>query len=220
MVVWFAPDSMANVLVDMTKGIQNLHESKELFCSAFQEATLSGIFADEPIRGVRFNVEDVKLHSDSAHRGPRQIIPAMKSAIYASQMQATPILLEPMYQCDIAVTQGAIAGVYSTLRTKRAIVEGSPESNPKAAYLQVRALLPVSESFGFTELLRKNTSGQAFPQMVFSHWQAVKGDLYETSSATHRLVMEIRKRKGLKLELPLLSDYHATDLAPVKNRKQ
>jgi len=45
------PDSMANVLVDMTKGVQNLHESRELLCSAFQEATLSGIFAEEPIRG-------------------------------------------------------------------------------------------------------------------------------------------------------------------------
>jgi len=120
-----------------------------------------------------------------------------------------------MSECDIAVAPVALEGVYTTLRQRRAIIEGGPEG-AHAATAQVRALLPVLESFGFTELLRKNTSGQAFPQMVFSHWQPVKGDPYDESSHVHRLMMEIRKRKGLKMELPKLGDYNAKDLAPPK----
>merc|ERR1719239_1485159 len=37
--------------------------------------------------------------------------------------------------------------------------------------MQVKAHLPVNESFGFTADLRSNTGGQAFPQCVFDHWQ-------------------------------------------------
>jgi len=65
----------------------------------------------------------------------------------------------------------------------------------------------VAESFGFTGLLRENTGGKAFPQTIFSHWAQIKGDLNDTSSAGHRMVMEIRKRKGLKPELPAFANY-------------
>ena len=57
--------------------------------------------------------------------------------------------------------------------------------------------MPVSESFGFTGLLRGNTQGKAFPQCVFDHWQVIKGfPLVDQKAAD--LVMSIRKRKGLK----------------------
>lgn len=35
----------------------------------------------------------------------------------------------------------------------------------------VKALLPVAESFGFGDEIRKRTSGLASPQLVFSHWE-------------------------------------------------
>ena len=61
----------------------------------------------------------------------------------------------------------------------------------------MKAYLPVSESFGFTGLLRGNTQGKAFPQCVFDHWKMIKG-LPLTDANAGELVKSIRKRKGLK----------------------
>ncbi len=66
--------------------------------------------------------------------------------------------------------------------------------------------MPVSESFGFTGLLRGNTQGKAFPQCVFDHWEAIKGLPLTEQKATD-LVLGIRKRKGLKEEMPVLENY-------------
>jgi elongation factor 2 len=61
----------------------------------------------------------------------------------------------------------------------------------------IKAYLPVSESFGFTSILRQNTQGMAFPQCFFDHWSQVSGLPYENNHATS-IVLGIRKRKGLK----------------------
>lgn len=66
--------------------------------------------------------------------------------------------------------------------------------------------MPVSESFGFTGLLRGNTQGKAFPQCVFDHWDMIKG-LPLVDQKAQELVLGIRKRKGLKEEMPLLENY-------------
>lgn len=71
----------------------------------------------------------------------------------------------------------------------------------------VKAYLPVSESFGFTGLLRGNTQGKAFPQCVFDHWQALAGNPLEVGSKPNVLCLGIRKRKGLAEEIPPLDRY-------------
>jgi elongation factor 2 len=65
----------------------------------------------------------------------------------------------------------------------------------------------VSESFGFTGALRGSTQGKAFPQCVFDHWEYIKELPLDVGSKAEALVNDIRKRKGLKLELPKLEDY-------------
>jgi elongation factor 2 len=150
---------------------------------------------------------DIALHADAIHRGAGQIMPTTKRVLYACQMKSQPALLEPMYICDITVPQSAIAGVYSTLNARRGIVEGK-EDRIGTPLTQIKAFLPVLESFGFTQLLRQNTSGQAFPQMIFSHWQLVQGEIEDEGSQANKIVMEVRQRKGLKVQLPLFADYY------------
>ena len=71
----------------------------------------------------------------------------------------------------------------------------------------VKAYLPVSESFGFNGALRAATSGQAFPQNVFDHWEVMNGTPLKDSKL-EELVKGIRKRKGLKPEIPSLDTYY------------
>jgi elongation factor 2 len=201
------PDGKANVIVDVTKGVAYLNEIKDSVVSSFVQATSAGVFCEEAMRGIRFNVLDVTLHADAIHRGAGQIMPPTKRALYACQIKSAPALLEPMYVCDITVPNHAIAGVYSTLNQRRGVIDGK-EDRPGTPLCKVKAFLPVLESFGFTQLLRQNTSGQAFPQMIFSHWQLVGGDLLEDGSMANKIIFDVRKRKGLKEEMPDFADYY------------
>ena len=66
----FGPENTGpNLLVDQTKAVQYLNEIRDSVQNAFQWATKEGILADENMRGVRFNILDVDLHSDAVHRG-------------------------------------------------------------------------------------------------------------------------------------------------------
>lgn len=69
-------------------------------------------------------------------------------------------------------------------------------------------VIPYSiSSKGFTADLRSNTSGQAFPQCVFDHWQILPGDPMEPNTKPAQVVAETRKRKGLKEGIPALDNY-------------
>ena len=63
------------------------------------------------------------------------------------------------------------------------------------------------ESFGFTGTLRAATSGQAFPQCVFDHWDMIGSDPLDPGSQAGKIVCDIRKRKGIKENVPALSEY-------------
>ena len=59
--------------------------------------------ADENMRGVRFNIHDVTLHTDAIHRGGGQIIPTARRVLYACTLTAAPRLMEPVYLVEIQV---------------------------------------------------------------------------------------------------------------------
>ena len=71
----------------------------------------------------------------------------------------------------------------------------------------MKAYLPVGESFGFTQTLRAATSGRAFPQCVFDHWEQMNGNPLEAGTKANEIVEAIRKRKGLKAGIPALDNF-------------
>merc|ERR1719450_1355077 len=101
MKIWtFGPESTgANILVDVTKGVQYLNEIKDSVVAGFQWATKEGVLCDENMRAVRFNLSDVTLHADAIHRGGGQIIPTPRRVLYAAILTASPRLQEPVYLC-------------------------------------------------------------------------------------------------------------------------
>jgi len=205
--IWcFGPDTTGpNVLVDCTKAVQYLNEIKDSCVAAFQWATKEGVCAEENMRGCRFNLLDVTLHADAIHRGGGQIIPTCRRVIYASQLTAIPGLLEPVYLVEIQCPEQAIGGIYGVLNRRRGHVI-SEDQRPGTPLYNVKAYLPVNESFGFTADLRSHTGGQAFPQCVFDHWQLMNGNPLEPGKVAD-IVKNIRKRKGLTEEVPGLDRY-------------
>ena len=71
----------------------------------------------------------------------------------------------------------------------------------------MKAHLPVAESFGFTSALRQATSGRAFPQCSFSHWDQLGGDPLEEGSKANVVCEAVRKRKGIKPGVPALDNF-------------
>ena len=205
--IWcFGPDGRGpNVIVDATKGVGNMNEMKDSFVAAWQWATKEGVLCDENMRGVRVNIQDVTMHADAIHRGGGQIIPTARRVAYGCCLTAQPRLMEPVFQVDIQTVETAMGGIYSVLTRRRGIIIGE-ENRPGTPIYNVRAFLPVAESFGFTADLRAATSGQAFPQMVFDHWQLFPGDPL-TEGLAQKTVLAVRKRKGLREEMPVLDSF-------------
>merc|ERR1711963_668702 len=202
---WGPETEGANVVVDQTTAVQYLIEIKEHVNSAFQWATKEGPLCEENMRGIRFNIMDVTLHTDSIHRGAGQIMPPTRRCCFAAEMTAKPTLQEPVFLVEITCPQEAMSGVYNCMNLRRGCVF---EENPREGtpLVQVKAHLPVSESFGFVAALRQQTSGQAFPQCVFDHWENLQGNAMEEGKLQD-LILGVRKRKNLKVEMPKLGDY-------------
>jgi len=206
--IWaFGPEGTGpNLLVDVTKGVQYLNEIKDSVVGGFQWATKESVLCDENMRGVRFNIHDVTLHADAIHRGGGQIIPTARRCLYACLLTGAPRLLEPVYLVEVQCPENAVGGIYGVLNRRRGHVIEESQVAGTPMFI-VKAYLPVNESFGFTADLRSNTGGQAFPQCVFDHWQILPGDPLDGKSRPYQIVMETRKRKGLKEALPELDNY-------------
>jgi len=206
--IWaFGPEGTgANLLIDVTKGVQYLNEIKDSVVAGFQWATKEGPMSDENVRGVRFNLYDVTLHADAIHRGGGQIIPTARRCLYASMLTAKPRYLEPVFLVEIQCPENAVGGIYGVLNRRRGVVVEEMQVAGTPMFV-VKAHLPVNESFGFTADLRSNTGGQAFPQCVFDHWQVMSGDPYELNNKTREVLDNTRKRKGLKEGIPELDNY-------------
>jgi len=206
--IWcFGPEgSGANLLVDVSKGVQYMNEIKDSVVGGFQWATKEGPLCDENMRGIRFNVYDVTLHADAIHRGGGQIIPTARRVLYASMLTASPKLAEPVYSVEISCPEVAIGGIYGVLNRRRGHVVEEARVAGTPMYV-VKAFLPVNESFGFTADLRSNTAGQAFPQCMFDHWQVMQGDPMDLTGQVGKIVAAARKRKGLQEE-PFPLDYY------------
>merc|ERR1712156_273024 len=195
--IWcFGPDGTGpNVVMDCTKGVQYLNEIKDSVVAGFQWATKEGVLAEENMRGVRFNIYDVTLHTDAARR-----------VLYACCLTAEPRILEPVYQVEIQCPEQAVGGIYGVLNRRRGHVFEEAQT-PGTPMFVVKAYLPVNESFGFTADLRSNTGGQAFPQCMFDHWQVLPGDPLQEGTKPYQIVEDTKKRKGLKPGNPDITNY-------------
>jgi len=190
--VW-ALEEHKNILLDLTKGIQFLREAKDMIISGFRWACQNGPLCEEPIRGVRVKLMDVSLHEDPVHRGPAQVMPATRRALLGSFLTGKPVLLEPIYKIGVSVPQQWVGDVSSMITRKRGRIISSQQKGP---ITMIEGYIPVSETFGLAADMRSTTSGHAFWQCTFDHWEKVP------ESIAAEVIKQIRERRGLQPEIP------------------
>ncbi|OQA58278.1 MAG: Elongation factor 2 [Euryarchaeota archaeon ADurb.Bin294] len=189
-----------NLFLDMTKGIQYLNETMELIIEGIHEALDGGPLADEPVQNMLIKLVDVKLHEDAIHRGPAQVIPAVRSAIKGGMLLAGDSLLEPMQKLHITVPQDHMGSATSQIQSRRGQVF---DMTSEGDTITVIGKAPVAELFGFAGDVRSATEGRAMWNSEFAGFEIVP------AGSAKDIVLQIRKRKGLKEELPKPADYLA-----------
>jgi elongation factor 2 len=187
-----------NMLIDMTKGIQYLNETMELIIEGIHEALAGGPLADEPVQNLKMRLVDVKLHEDAIHRGPAQVIPAVRGAIKGGMLIAGDSLLEPVQKIQITVPMDQMGAATSQVQGRRGQVF---DMQSEGDTITVIGKAPVAELFGFSGDIRSATEGRAMWNTEFAGFELVP------NSMVKEVVLSIRKRKGLKEQLPTPGDY-------------
>ncbi|WP_048812735.1 elongation factor EF-2 [Acidilobus saccharovorans] len=194
--IW-AIDENINVFVDMTSGVQYLKDVKDTIIGGFRIAVKEGPLAAEPVRGIKVVLHDAEVHEDPVHRGPGQIYPAVRNAIWAGILTSRPTLLEPIQKLDIRIPMEYLSAVTTIIVKKRGKII-DVENTPSGT--RVLAEIPIAESFDLAAELRGSTAGKALWGTEFSRWAPVPDSMLDD------LIRKIRERKGLPQKLPSLSD--------------
>jgi elongation factor 2 len=195
--VW-AVDKYGNILVNLAKDKQNLYEVKGDVIFGFHWACKAGPLCGEPLRGVKVKLLDAQIHENPEQRESPQIMRAVSRAILGSILTAKPVLLEPIYKIELSV-QGSWLGFSLGIITRRRGKIQTVEN--RGALNVIIGQIPVAETFGLPTEIRSATSGRAFWQCNFHHWEKVPEDIAAET------IRKIRERKGLPLQIPKLEKF-------------
>jgi len=187
-----------NILIDDTKGIQHLNETMELVVEGLQEALDDGPLAAEPVQGALLRLHDARLHEDTIHRGPAQVIPAVREAVHHALIDGEIRLLEPIQNVRIDVPSEHMGAASGEIQGRRGRVD---DMYPEAGQQVIEGIAPVDEMIGFSSDIRSATEGSASWNTENAGFRVLPDNLQREK------IMEIRERKGMKLELYQAIDY-------------
>ncbi len=187
-----------NILIDDTKGIQHLNETMELVIEGLEEALDNGPLAAEPVQGALLRLHDARLHEDTIHRGPAQVIPAVRDAVHRSLIDGRIKLLEPIQNVRIDVPSEYMGSASGEIQGRRGRVD---DMYQEGDLMVIEGIAPVEEMIGFSSDVRSATEGRASWNTENAGFRVLSDNLQTDK------IMEIRERKGMKLELPASIDY-------------
>jgi len=187
------------VLIDATRGVQYMNEVMESLIEGFKEAVDDGPLAREKCLGIKVKIVDALIHEDPVHRGPAQVIPAIKRATYAAMLYANTILLEPKQKITIQVPEKYLNDVVSILQGRRGEILSI---NQEGELVTIVVKAPVAEMLkGFSDQIRGITQGRAIWYYEYAGYEKLPKDLMQ------KVVESIRERKGVPKEPPKPEDF-------------
>lgn len=177
-----------SMLLDMTVGVGAILEVMELVKQSFKEAMDEGPLAREPSSGIKVMLVDAKLHEDAIHRGPAQVLPAMRAAIRNAMVGAQAYMLEPKQIIRIDVPTEQVGGATREISNRRGQILDMREERGLTI---VQTKIPVAEMFGFNSALKSATGGLGFFSLVDVLFEPVPRDLEQ------KVIASIKQRKGI-----------------------
>ena len=139
-----------------------------------QEALAGGILAGYPMVDVKATLYDGSYHDVDSSEMAFKI--AASLALKEAKNKCKPILLEPIVKVDVVTPEEFMGNVMGDLTSRRGKPMGQ-ESRGNA--IQITAMVPLSEMFGYATSLRSNTQGRAAFTMFFDHYEEVPKSIAE-----------------------------------------
>ena len=180
-----------SLFINMTRGIQHLDEIKELLLEGFESALDDGPIARERAMGIKIKLMDAKIHEDAVHRGPAQVLPAIRKAVYGAIMMANPTLLEPIQKVFINTPQDYMGSATREVQNRRGQIA---DMQQEGDMMTLESRVPVAEMFGFAGDIRSATEGRCLWSTESAGFERLPGELQK------QIIRQIRDRKGLSPE--------------------
>ena len=178
-----------NVLIDNTRGIVHIGEVIEMVMEGFEQVMKEGPLAREPGVKIVVRLMDTTLHEDAIHRGPSQVLPAIREAIRGAMVNAGAIMFEPLQILQVDSPSEFLGEISKLVANKRGQLLNVDQ---EGEHIVCRIKLPVSEMFGLSNDLRSATEGRGSFFVVDQVFERLPPELQD------KVVRQVRDRKGLK----------------------
>jgi elongation factor G len=139
-----------------------------------QEAMRNGVIAGFPMVDVKVKLYDGSYHEVDSDEISFKVAGSM--GFKEGARKAKPVLLEPMMSVEVISPEEYLGDVMGDLNSRRGRIEGF---NARKDAQVIKAMVPLSEMFGYATVLRSMTQGRAIYTMQFSHYSEVPKSIAE-----------------------------------------
>ncbi|MBG0563366.1 elongation factor G [Actinoplanes aureus] len=137
-----------------------------------QDSLQYGVLAGYPLVGVKFTLLDGQYHEVDSSEMAFKIAGSM--AMKEAARRADPALLEPMMAVEVTTPEDNMGDVIGDLNSRRGMIQSMEERHGARV---VKALVPLSEMFGYVGDLRSKTAGRASYSMQFDSYAEVPANV-------------------------------------------
>jgi elongation factor G len=150
-----------------------------------EESLKNGVLAGYPVEDVKVTLIDGSYHDVDSSEMAFKIAGSM--AFKEAARKASPVLLEPIMDVEVVTPDDYMGSVNGDLSSRRGRIEGMSQRSDAQV---VRAMVPLSEMFGYSTTLRSMTQGRAIYTMQFSHYdetpKSISEKIIENYTGTRR----------------------------------
>jgi elongation factor G len=133
-----------------------------------QEAMKNGVLAGYPVEDVKVKLFDGSFHEVDSSEMAFKI--AGSIAFKDAARKAGPVILEPIMKVEVTTPEEYMGDIMGDLSSRRGKIEGMFQRNDAQV---IKAMVPLSEMFGYATSMRSMTQGRAIYNMEFSHYAEV-----------------------------------------------
>jgi elongation factor G len=142
--------------------------------AGIQDAMQNGVLAGYPLVGIKASLLDGAYHEVDSSEMAFKIAGSM--VLKEGVRKADPVLLEPMMDVEVRTPEEYMGDVIGDLNSRRGMIQSMEDASGVKV---VRALVPLSEMFGYVGDLRSKTQGRAVYSMQFDSYAEVPRNVAE-----------------------------------------
>ncbi|MDR7318488.1 elongation factor G [Brevibacillus nitrificans] len=136
--------------------------------AGIEEAMKNGVIAGFPLVDIKATIVDGSYHDVDSSEMAFKVAGSL--ALKEAAKKCGAVLLEPIMKVEVTMPEEYMGDVMGDLNSRRGRIEGM---EARANAQVIRAMVPLSEMFGYSTVLRSRTQGRGVYSMVIDHYEEV-----------------------------------------------